>query len=153
MRPRNVILSLFLVLALLVFGFMKVRFWEPKKKLAFRRNPSRIEYKELALCRMDCHQVSANDITEIIRKGEIDYSSSDLRDKKNPIFVIQGYTKRRFYIRVIILQFGTVAKVVNCINLKQDFDCHCPGEDEMGLQKISKRSFHEFFLSRIALLR
>jgi len=133
MRSRNVIFSLLLVLAMLALGFIKMRFWEPQRKLTFKRSPSRIEYRPLALCRMDCHHLSASDITEIIRKGEVDNSKSNLRDKPCPTFVIHGYTRSGVELRIIVAQCGTIAKIMNCINLKQGFNCDCPDDPNQAI--------------------
>lgn len=126
MRSRNVIISLVFVVVLLVYVFLKVQFWEPRKKLTLRRNPSRIEYTQLALCRMDCHHISANDMTDIIKNGEINSASSDLRKRPCPIFTVGGVTKKGMRLSVIIEQCGTVARITNCYNPDETIICHCP---------------------------
>lgn len=128
MRSRNVIFSLVLVLALLVFTFMKVRFWEPKKKLTLQRNPYRIEYSQLALCRMNCWNITANEITELIKNGEINISASDIKNKPCPLFVVQGLTKKNRNLYAEIIQCGRVAKVANCSYLNPETGCPCEGE-------------------------
>jgi hypothetical protein len=145
MRSRNVILSLLLMLALLAFTFMKVRFWEPKKKPALQRNPSRIEYSQLALCRMDCRNINANDITELIKNGEVNFSESDIKNKPCPLFIVQGLTKKNMSLRLEIIQCGRVAKVIRCSYPGMDYSCNCPGESGNELKKVSKHNFPEFF--------
>ena len=137
MKARNVIFSLLLILALLAFAFMKMRLWEPHRRLTFNRNPSRIEYTHHALCRMDCRHISANDIYEIIKKGEVNFLKSDMKDKPCPTFAVQGFTHTGENIRVIFAQCGTVEKVVTCYNLKEDFVCDCPG-DHTPISSITK---------------
>src|SRR6185436_20505251 len=105
MKARNVIISLVLVLALLVFIIIKIRN-EPKKKLVLNRNPSRIEYTKFALCRMDCHHINANSIMVIFRNGEVDRAKSDLYKKPCPIFTVRSVTKQMSII-LIIQQCGT----------------------------------------------
>jgi hypothetical protein len=107
---------------------MKMRWWEPHRKLTFNRNPSRIEYTKHALCRMDCRHIDANDITAILKNGEINFYKSNLKDKPCPTFALQGITATGEHIRVIVAQCGKVAKIVTCYNLRQDFDCDCPGD-------------------------
>ena len=70
MKPRNVIISLIFVILLLAYLVIKVRLWQPRKKLTFNRNPSRIEYSQFSLCRMDCHRISANIIAGVFRNGQ-----------------------------------------------------------------------------------
>ena len=125
MKSRNVIISLIFVVVLLGYLFIKMRFWEPRKKLSFNRNPSRIEYAKLALCRMDCYFISANDITEIFRRGEVDLDNSDLNKRPCAIFTIQGKTKKTMNISISITQCGTVARVTNCFNTDRTIVCNC----------------------------
>lgn len=139
MKSRNVIFSLLLILALLAFAFVKMRLWEPHRRLTFNRNPSRIEYARHALCRMDCRHISANDITEILKKGEINFAKSDLKDRPCPTFAVQGLTLKGENIRVIFAQCGTVDKVITCYNLNEKFNCNCPG-DPMPLSSLFKLS-------------
>ena len=129
MRSRNVIITLLFVLALLVFTFIRVQYWEPKKKLSFNRNPSRIEYTQLALCLMDCHHISANDIAEIIKTGKINTSKTKLKEKPFPEFTIEGITKNKLSLSVVIIQSGNVAKIKRCNRSDEVFICNCPGEE------------------------
>jgi len=109
------------VLALLVYIFMKIRS-EPRKKLTFNRNPSRIEYTQFALCRMDCYGVNANTITSILRNGEI---SRDKRKSSCPVFTVHTLTKRGMNIFITVQQCGTIARVVDCTNVNAAAPCNC----------------------------
>jgi hypothetical protein len=132
MKARNVIISLLLVLALLVFVIIKIRS-EPKKKLVLNRNPSRIEYTKFALCRMDCHHINANSIMGIFRDGEVDRIKSDLHKEPCPIFTVRGSTKQKMSIILIIQQCGTVAKVLDCYDANGTLGCNCINDETMPL--------------------
>ena len=127
MKSRNVIISLLFVLALLVFTFIKIRY-EPKRNLALKRNPSRIEYTKFALCRMDCHHINANIITGVLRKGEINEAKSDLHKKPCPIFTIHSLTKQNMSIWVVVQQCGTVARILDCYDANETVGCNCINE-------------------------
>jgi len=132
MKARNVIISLFLVLALLVFIIIKIRS-EPKKKLVLNRNPSRIEYTKFALCRMDCHHINANSIMGIFRNGEVNRARSDLHKKPCPIFTVRGVTKQKMNIILVIQQCGNVAKVLDCYDANETVGCNCINDETMPL--------------------
>lgn len=138
MKARNVIISLLIVLALLAFIIIKIRN-EPKKKLVLNRNPYRIEYSKFALCRMDCHHISANSIMGIFRNGEVNRTKSDLYKKPCPIFTVRGITKQKMSIIIIIQQCGTVAKVLDCYNANGTVGCNCINDESVpiSLLKIS----------------
>lgn len=132
MKARNVIISLLFVLALLVFIIVKIRY-EPKKKLVLNRNPSRIEYTKFALCRMDCHHISANSIMGLFRSGEVNRAKSDLHKKPCPIFTVRGITKQKMSIIIVIQQCGNVAKVLDCYDAKGTVGCNCINDETMPL--------------------
>ncbi|MCW3073806.1 MAG: hypothetical protein JWP69_875 [Flaviaesturariibacter sp.] len=131
MKPKNVIFTLFLALALLAI-FIKQMVHEPRAKEAFDRSPVSLQYTKHALCRMDCRQVSKEDIDEIIERGIINLSKSDRNDKPCPTYAVQGTTSDGESLRVIFAQCDKATKVVTCYNLKQDFECHCPGDEKGG---------------------
>ena len=125
MRPRNVIFSLILVLVFLAFAVIKVRFWEPKKKLTFNRNPSRIEYAEIALCRMDCYRISANDVTDVLRKGVINKDKPGLSKRQCPVFKIYGQIKKEKVVWITVEQCGKIARIINCNEDAGGLACNC----------------------------
>lgn len=121
MKSRNVIISLILVLALLVFIFIKIRN-EPRKRLTFNRNPSRIEYSHFALCRMECFGINANSIAAIFKNGDV----QDRKPKKNcTVFTVNTLTKQGKNIVIIVEQCGTVARVTDCNIVNQGSPCNC----------------------------
>ena len=128
MRSRGVFVTLVLVIAVVALAILKFRYWDPKKRLLFNRNPSRIEYTKHAICRMECRHISIRDINEILKNGNVNLSKTNLHDKPCPTFVLQGYTSGGDNLRVVFAQCGSVERVVTCYNLKEDFFCDCPGD-------------------------
>ena len=132
MKSKNVIISLIFVLALLVFTFIKIRN-EPKKRLIFNRNPSRIEYSQFALCRMECFIINANSIAAIFRNGDI----RDRKSKKScTVFTVNTVTKQGKNIVIIVEQCGTVARVTDCYIVNQGAPCHCIDVEKMPISYL-----------------
>ena len=121
MSARNVIISLIIVVGVFIFLFIRVRM-EPKKKLTFNRNPSRIEYSVFALCRMECFNINANSVTAIVRNGKV---LSRNRKQTCNTFKINTLTKQGRDVYVIIDQCGTVAKVADCYVVNNALPCNC----------------------------
>lgn len=140
MKPGNVIISLLLVLALLLFIFLKQQFWEPRKKITFNRNPSRIEYSPLALCRMDCYRIDANDITWILKKGVTDAVKTKLYERTCPVFTIRGITRKGMVLFIIVSQCGSVVNISTCYSPDETVICNCPGvqNQPVSFLKINK---------------
>lgn len=125
MKPANVMLTLFLVLTVLFIVLLKIRFQDPPKKIVLRRFPSRIEYRQRALCQMDCHRISAGEITILLQTGVIDFARSTLRSVTCPVFIIKGKLPRNILLEVSIRQCGTVAEITDCIVIGQPETCSC----------------------------
>lgn len=129
MNARNVIISLMLVLALLVLIIIKFSL-EPKKKMTFRRNPSRIEYSAFALCRMECYAINANSVTVIIQKGEV-----RLLKRANPCstYKVSMSTKQNKNYFITVEQCGTVVKVLDCYESNVTGGCNCINDEAKPL--------------------
>ena len=125
MKPKQATYTLIIVLVLL-FVFIYKRWQEPIKREAFDRHPSHLYYTKHALCRMNCRNISKNDIDEIMHKGIINFNKTNRRDRPCPTFALQGQTSDGEKIRVIFAQCSDETKVVTCYNLEEDFECHCP---------------------------
>lgn len=128
MKPRNLTLVL-LLLAVAAIGFLFRRWREPSAKEAFDRHPAHLVYTRHARCRMDCRQISEQDIREVMDRGIINLNKSDRNDRPCPTYAIQGETRDGESIRVIFAQCDAETRVVTCYKLRQDFECHCPGDE------------------------
>ena len=128
MKKSRATLSMIFVLILL-FVFIYKRWQESVRKEAFDRTPSHLYYTKHALCRMECRQISKEDIKEIMKKGIINFNRSNRRDRPCPTFALQGETSDGEKLRVIFAQCDDETKVVTCYNVEEDFDCHCPGDE------------------------
>lgn len=124
MSSRNVIITLVFVIALIVFMIFKIRL-EPGRKFELNRNATQIKYAQFALCRMDCENISANDITEVLRKGNVDYKYSDLTKRPCAIFTILGKSKKGIGITIVIAQCGKVVRITNCYRNDGAMPCNC----------------------------
>ena len=131
MKPKNVIFTLFLVLAILAL-FIRRMVHEPRAKELFDRHPAYLSYTRHALCRMDCREISKSDIDEVMQRGIINLNRSDRNDRPCPTYALQGTTKDGENLRVIFAQCEEETKVVTCYNLEEDFQCDCPGDKKGG---------------------
>jgi len=134
MKGKNVIFSLALVITILAIVVSRIKH-EPRMKEAFDRHPSKIYYTKHALCRMDCRQISKEDINEIVQKGIINFNKSDKYDRPCPTFALQGRTTTGEHLRVIFSQCTGETKVITCYNLEEEFECHCPGDPSGNFKK------------------
>jgi hypothetical protein len=145
MKSKTATYTLIIVLVLLGI-FLISRWQEPVRKEIFDRDPDELVYTKHALCRMECRQISKNEIMEIMKKGIINLNRSNRRDKPCPTYALQGRTSDGDNIRVIFAQCIEQTKVVTCYNLEKDFDCpdncYYTKEDEDGLLASVTKTEH-----------
>ncbi|GAA0555496.1 hypothetical protein GCM10009415_41850 [Chitinophaga japonensis] len=84
-----------------------------------------LEFTAHARCRMACRQVTAAEIREIMARGRIDLSRSDLQDKPCPTYALEGYSQEGQHLRVVFAPCGEVTRVVTCIDLDKAWKCNC----------------------------
>lgn len=95
----------------------------------FDRRISFIEYTEHAKCRMQCRKISQSEVEEIMQQGKINYNKSDVNDKPCPSYALEGITHDGQRVRIVFGQCDYKTKVITCIDLNTDWECHCPGDD------------------------
>lgn len=127
MRSRRATYTLLVVLGILLL-FLVSRWREPVRREVFDRHPNHLVYTRHALCRMNCRQISKEDISEIMNKGIINFNRSNRNDRPCPTFALQGETSEGEKLRVVFAQCRQETKVVTCYNLEKEFDCYCPGD-------------------------
>lgn len=102
----------------------------PDRNRGFDRRISYIEYTQHAKCRMECRKISQAEVEEIMRDGKVNYKKSDLQDRPCPTYALEGITKDNQRVRIVFAQCDLKTKVVTCIDLDTDWECHCPGDDD-----------------------
>lgn len=124
------------ILILLFFSCSQSENKNPSEKVGvtapfandLNRNPLHIHYSKHARCRMDCRHIDENEIQDILHTGIINYAKSKLNvgdcEKK---YALEGYEKSQ-HLRIIFAPCGRDITVVTCIDLGNDWDCHCPGD-------------------------
>jgi hypothetical protein len=96
----------------------------------FDRRVSYIEYTQHAKCRMQCRQITQSEVEEIMKDGAINYKKSDVNDRPCPTYALEGITSDNQRVRIVFAQCDLKTKVVTCIDLNTDWECHCPGDDD-----------------------
>lgn len=102
---------------------------EINRNHGFDRRISYIEYTQHAKCRMECRHISQAEVEEIMQKGKINYKKSDIDANPCPVYALEGTTKDDQRVRIVFAQCDFKSKVVTCIDLDTEWECHCPGDD------------------------
>lgn len=96
----------------------------------FDRRISYIEYTEHAKCRMDCRHITQKEVEQIMKEGKINYTKSDVKQTPCPTYALEGMTEDDQKVRIVFVQCDYKSKVVTVIDLKTEWECHCPGYEQ-----------------------
>jgi hypothetical protein len=94
------------------------------------RHTSILEYTRHARCRMDCRNISEQEVRYILENGQVNYAKSGYQSGYScPAYALEGYSRQRQHLRIVFAQCDGKTRVVTCIDLDHDFECHCPGDE------------------------
>src|SRR3954465_3468097 len=62
------------------------------RNYGFDRRTSFIQYTRHARCRMECRNITAREVEEIMQHGSINYRKSDVKGKPCPVYALEGYS-------------------------------------------------------------
>lgn len=89
------------------------------------RNTSHLILTKHVKCRMDCRQITIEEIKEILKKGNVNYAKSDLSSKGDSTFALEGYSQENQHIRVVVAPENDGLVVITCIDLNKEWPCNC----------------------------
>lgn len=93
------------------------------------RRVSFLEYTQHAKCRMECRHITQEEVKDILQNGQINYRKSEAQGRPCPTYALEGYSADKQHLRIVFAQCDTKTKVVTCIDLDTEFECHCPGDE------------------------
>ena len=76
-------------------------------------------------CRMDCRQITIDEIKEILQKGNVNYAKSRMGPRGDSTYALEGYSVDHQHIRVVVAPKNNELVVITCIDLNTDWPCHC----------------------------
>jgi hypothetical protein len=83
------------------------------------------EYTQHARCRMQCRNISEDEVNDILRNGTINYRKSDLNDKPCPTYAVEGNTRDGQKVRIVFAACSSTTKVVTTIDVGKEHECDC----------------------------
>jgi len=82
-------------------------------------------YTKHAKCRMDCREISRDEVVETLEEGTWNKAKSDLNNQPCPTYVLEDRSDEGQLIRVVFAYCEDVIKVVTAIDLENEYDCYC----------------------------
>ena len=126
MRRNRVSLGILLTILVALVLIFRGRRTQEFEYEEFKLENSSLQYTRHARCRMECRQISENEVREIIQQGKINRRKSDPADKPCPTYALEGYSSGdRQHIRGVVASCGDLTKVITCIDLDNEYSCNC----------------------------
>lgn len=91
-----------------------------------------LEFTKHGLCRMQCRNITEEEIKGVLKSGKINYGKSKVRDTPCGTYAVEGNTSDGQNVRIIIADCDTISKVVTAIDLNNENEdkgkenCDCP---------------------------
>ena len=89
------------------------------------RNIGHLILSKHARCRMECRDITEDEIKEILHDGNINYNKSDLNNERGATYALEGYSHDHQHLRVIFAPKKDEMVVVTCIDLDKEWHCDC----------------------------
>ena len=137
-RNERLIIYLVMLIALVLAAwFLSRKTFKPEVKeqpavrvsvnsRGFKRQTDFLEYTRHARCRMDCRNITEDEVEEIMLVGSVNYRKSNIKAKPCPVYALEGRTEDdNQHVRIIFAQCNEKTKVVTCIDLENEFKCAC----------------------------
>ena len=92
----------------------------------FDRDPEAIHYSKHARCRMECRHVDESEVKEMIEKGDINFSKSELNtDDCHKRYALEGMSHDSQRLRIIVAECNDELTVITVIDLGKEWPCDC----------------------------
>ncbi|MEO8721239.1 MAG: DUF4258 domain-containing protein [Ginsengibacter sp.] len=117
----------FLIILVIVFLIIKgISFYNTEN----RSHESFRDYSHLILtkhvkCRMNCRQITEDEIKEVLQNGKINYSKSGIGSKGDSTFALEGFSHEKQHIRIVVAPENGSLILITCIDLDKEWPCNC----------------------------
>ena len=102
-------------------------YWFPNNRVKEQVNKSTFSFSEHAKCILLCKQISEEEVREVLKNGDVNFSESDTRGVPCPSYAIEG-TSHNKKLRVLLTVFerDSTAEITTAINMEAGKDtCRC----------------------------
>ncbi len=116
-----------LVYFLLLRGVNRT-YWLPANRVKEQVHKSTFTFSEHAKCILACKNISEEEVKEILKSGDVNFSESDTHGVPCPSYALEGKTTSNKSLRVLVTVFerDSTAQITTAVNLEGGKDsCNC----------------------------
>ncbi len=133
-KKRSTLIAILLVFTLV--AFQRCQHTQPNHPKATNTSNTeesiipknaRLIYTKHARCRMACRNITEEEIHEVLDFGTINKAKSEQNNGSGtcPTYALEANTHEGQRLRIVFAKCDNVVKVVTCIDLDHEFECHC----------------------------
>lgn len=94
-------------------------------QLKLDRTTKKLVISKHGRCRMNCRNITEQEIKDILVNGTINYKKSYLNDARGPTYALEGITDDLQHVRIVFAPKQQHVVVVTVIDLDVEYECHC----------------------------
>ena len=117
----------FLIIIVIIFLVIKGFSWfnQLGNKNESFRNLSHLILTKHVKCRMNCRNITEEEIKEILKDGRLNKAKSGIGSKGDSTFALEGYSHENQHIRVVVAPESDGLVIITCIDLEREWPCDC----------------------------
>lgn len=93
--------------------------------IGLNRNNEHLIFTKHAKCRMECRDITQEEVKEILHTGNINYTKSNASNKSGATYALEGYSIDKQHLRIIVAPEKENLVIVTCIDLDKEWQCDC----------------------------
>lgn len=82
------------------------------------------EFTSAAQCKMLCRNIDTSEVSQLLIQGKINYDKSKVQNKPCGTYAVEGLTKSKQEIGIMVADCDTVSKIVDLFYTGKD-NCNC----------------------------
>ena len=101
--------------------------WLPENRVKAQVHKSIFTFSEHAKCIMECKKITEEEVREVLKNGDVNFSESDTRGVPCPSYAIEGTShNKKLRVLVTIFERDSTAEITTAINMEAGNDtCKC----------------------------
>ena len=121
---RYWLIAMVLLITALIFVMRRIG-RDPGEIKGMNRDPASLVYTKHAKCRMDCRQVTEDEVKQILVDGKLNYAKSEPNGKPDPKYALEGTSSDGQQLRIVFAADDGKLVVVTVIDLGKEWPCSC----------------------------
>ncbi|MEK6614807.1 MAG: DUF4258 domain-containing protein, partial [Bacteroidota bacterium] len=98
-------------------------YWLPENRVKEQLMKGNLVFTRHAQCRMKCRAITEDEVREILKNGNVNFSESHPHDTPCPSYALDGTTSDKQNVRIVFASCDTIStKVVTAIDLGVEKD-------------------------------